>query len=195
MRRSVATLGATMNIVLSRKRGGFYRSEQTAPGRPPVVRVLNAEGLWDVVGGKPTKRSDAMAIELREIDGDLDGLLVDHRQKGHSVTYGGRGVDAGVDVHTLLVRLKSGAERRVLLDAATLLERKHIGQVTLPPERVVAATLLFHDYRDVDGLKFPFAIDEDRDAMGQTFAFYVDDIDLNVPLDAALFRAPEAPGQ
>ena len=60
----------------------------------------------------------------------------------------------------------------------------------------MATAILFHDYRDVNGLKFPFAVDEDRDAMGQTFAFYVDAIELNVPVDDSLFRAPaSSPGQ
>jgi hypothetical protein len=193
--RTVATLGATLNIVIHKKRGGFYRSEQTAPGRPPVLRGLDAEGLWELVGGKVTRRPEAMAVELRELDGDIDGPLVDHTSKGHTITYEGRGREAGIEVHRLKVTLKSGATREVLLDAATMLERKHIGQVTLPPDRKVAVTVLFHDYRDVSGLKFPFAIDEDRDAMGQTFAFYVERIDLDVPVDDAMFRVPPSTGK
>jgi hypothetical protein len=192
MTRTVPTIGATLNVVIYKKRPGFYRSEQSAPGRPQVVRALDETGLWELQGGKVVRRPDAMATELRELDADIDGMLVDYRQKGHTVEYAGRGTEAGVAVHKLNVTLKSGAVRQVLLDAQTMLERKQIGQVTLPPDRRVAVTVLFHDYRDVGGLKFPFAIDEDRDAMGQTFAFYVNEIELDVPLDDAMFRAPAA---
>lgn len=189
--RTVPTIGATLNLVIYKKRPNLYRSEQSAAGRPPTARVLNGEGLWEVSGDKAAARPEAMAVELRELDGDIDGPLVDYRQKGHVVTWEGLGDEAGVKVHKLLVKLKSGAERRILLDAATLLERKHIGRVTLPPDRVVATTILLHDYRQVGGLYFPFAIDEERDAMGQTFAFYVDKVELNVPVDDALFRTPQ----
>lgn len=193
--RTVPTLGATLNLVIYKKRQGLYRSEQTAPGRPTVLRGLDADGLWEFVNDKVTRRPDSMAVELRELDGDIDGMLVDYQAKGHTVVYEGRGTEAGVDVHKLRVTLGSGAIRHVLLDARTMLERKHIGHVTLAPDRKVATTILFHDYREVGGLKFPFAIDEDRDAMGQTYAFYVERIDLDVPVDDAIFHPPAAPGE
>jgi hypothetical protein len=117
-------------------------------------------------------------------------MLVDYRQKGHEVELVGRGVEAGVDSYELKVTLKSGAVRRVFLDAATFLERKQVGQVSLSPDRKVAVEIRYGDYREVRGLHLPFAVDEERDAMGQTFAFYTDGIELDAPLDDALFRVP-----
>ena len=135
MTRTVPTIGATLNLVIYKKRGGLYRSEQSAPGRPTTVRGLGPDGLWELAGDKVTTRSEAMATELRELDGDIDGPLVDYGQKGHSVELEGRATEAGIEVYRLNLHLKSGARRRILLDAATLLERKHIGTITLPPDR------------------------------------------------------------
>ena len=39
---------------------------------------------------------------------------------------------------------------------------------------------------------FPFAIDEDRAAAGQTFAIYVEKIQANVTIDPAAFAPPAA---
>jgi hypothetical protein len=191
IRRTVPTLGSTLDVVVFKKRPGFYRSEQSVAGRPPVVRGLDGEGLWEARDGKVTRLPQALATELAELDGDFDGMLVNHRAKGHRVTLEGRGFEGGVAVYRLEVTLESGAVRTVLLDAESYLERKQIGQLTLPPDlRKVSATLLFSDYRDVGGLKFPFAIDDEREAMGQTYAIYVERIELDTPLDDSLFRPP-----
>jgi hypothetical protein len=191
IRRTVPTLGSTIEVVVYKKRPGLYRSEQSIAGRPPVVRILEGGTLWELRDGKATRLPDALATELAELEGDFDGMLVNHVAKGHRVVLVGRGTEGGVPVHRLEVTLRSGAVRQVLLDATTFLERKQIGQLTLPPDlRKVGATLLFTDYRDVGGLKFPFAIDDEREAMGQTYPIYVRAIDLDAPLDDALFRAP-----
>jgi hypothetical protein len=189
--RTVPTLGSTLQVVVHKKRPGRYRSEQSVAGRPPVVRIFDGTHLWEVRDGKATRQPDALATELAELDADFDGMLVNSRAKGHRVTLAGRDVEGGLPVYRLEVTLRSGAVRHVLLDAATYLERKQVGQLTLPPDlRKVGATLLFGDYRDVGGLKFPFAIDDEREAMGQTYAIYVNSIELDPPLDDALFSVP-----
>ena len=188
--RTVTTLGATLKITIYKKRQGLYRSEVTPAGRPTTLRGLGPDGLWEVQGGKLTRHPEAMAVELAELDADIDGMLVDYRQKGHAVELAGRRVEAGVDSYELKVTLKSGAVRHVFLDAASFLERKQVGQISLAPDRKVAVEIRYGDYREVGGLRLPFAVDEERDAMGQTFAFYTDAIELDVALEDALFRLP-----
>jgi hypothetical protein len=78
----------------------------------------------------------------------------------------------------------------VYLDAATLLERRHETTIELAPGRRVATTIDYSDWREVSGVKFPFAIEEERDAPGQTFVHYTKRIEVNVPLDDAMFRMP-----
>jgi hypothetical protein len=58
------------------------------------------------------------------------------------------------------------------------------------PNRRIATTITFNDWREVNGVKFPFAIDEERDAPGQTFLFYTKKIEVNVPMDEAMFKMP-----
>ena len=76
------------------------------------------------------------------------------------------------------------------LDAATFLERRHEGTIELAPNRRVKTTIDYGDWREVNGVKFPFAIEEERDAPGQTFVHYTKRIEVNVPMDQALFRMP-----
>jgi hypothetical protein len=56
--------------------------------------------------------------------------------------------------------------------------------------------MTFSDYRDVNGVKFPFAVDEERTGGGitQSFATYTEKIEVNVPMEDALFAAPAPAG-
>jgi hypothetical protein len=187
------TIAATFNdidLVIYKKRPNLYRSEQKPEGSPaPIVRGFS-DTAWETANGKTTVRDGAQAIEQREIDGDFDGFLVDYKEKGHTVALEGRQRAGATDTWKLKVTMKSGAVRYVYLDAATMLETRQEGTVQLTPQRRVATTVTFDDWREVNGVKFPFAIQEEREAAGQTFVFYTKKIDVNVPVDDALFRMP-----
>ncbi len=47
-------------------------------GRPTVARGLDATGAWKSVNGKVTLRPADQELELRELDGDFHGFLVDY---------------------------------------------------------------------------------------------------------------------
>jgi hypothetical protein len=179
--------------VITRKRPQLLRVEQALPGGRTATRGVNASSAWDVApDGTLSERSPEWAAETREIDADFDGLLVDYREKGHGVEYLGPERVGGVDAHTLKVTLRSGAVRTIYLDAATFLERKQVGTMTLPPGTDKAEVVLsFSDYRDVNGLKFPYAIDEERSAFPvQTLAIYTEKIELDVPVQDSAFEKP-----
>jgi hypothetical protein len=187
------TIAATFNdidVVIYKKRPGFYRSEQKPEGSPNVTVRGFADTAWETVNGKTSVRQGAGAVEQREVDADFDGFLIDYRDKGHAIALEGRARAGATDAWKLKVTMKSGAVRYVYLDAATLLEARHESTVEVQPNRRIATTITFGDWREVGGVKFPFAIEEERDAPGQTFVFYTKKIEVNVPIDEALFRMP-----
>lgn len=188
--RTVAAVFTDIDIVIYKKRPNFYRSEQKAKDSPTTTVRGFSDTAWESAGGKTTVREGAAPVEQREIDADFDGLLVDYREKGHRIALEGRRKLGPTDVFTLRVTMKSGAERVVYLDAATFLERRHEGTIELGPNRRVKTTIDYGDWREVNGVKFPFAIEEERDAPGQTFVHYTKRIEVNVPMDETLFRMP-----
>jgi hypothetical protein len=187
------TIGAVFNnidAVIYKKRPSFYRSEQRVNGSPDVTVRGFADTAWETVSGKTSVRQGAAPVEQREVDGDFDGFLVDYRDKGHTVALEGRQRVGGTDAWKLKVTMKSGAVRYVYLDAATFLEARHESTVEVAPNRRIATTITFGDWREVNGVKFAYAIEEERDAPGQTFVFYTNKIEVNVPMDEAIFRMP-----
>jgi hypothetical protein len=200
--RTIATPFTSVEVVTYRKRPDLLRIDQTPKGQTAAIpRGINAAGAWDVTQGKVMMRPEALAVEGREIDGDFDGLLVDWKAKGHTVTYEGRERVGTTDTHKLKVTTKSGVVREVYLDAATHLETQIVGKVRLPqmdPKtkdfRYNDAILTFSDYREVEGVMFPFAIDEERTGgpITQSLATFTSKIEVNVPMDDSLFEAPTA---
>jgi hypothetical protein len=188
--RTVAATFNDIDITIVKKRPNLYRSEQTPEGSANTIVRGFADVAWEQAGGKTTMREGAGALEQREVDGDFYGFLVDYKAKGHTVALEGREKVGGADAWKLKVTLKSGAVRHVYLDAQTFLERRHETTIELAPDRRVATTINFGDWRDVNGVKFPFAIEEERDAPGQTFVHYTKRIEVNVPVDNSVFRPP-----
>lgn len=189
--RTYGTFGANIPVTITKKRDGLYRTDQALPGRPTIARGLGPSGAWESVNGKVTKRPSDQELELRELDADFDGFLVDYHSKGHKVEYVGKERAGGIDTYKLKVTLKSGAVRHVYLDATTYLERRHEGTITLPDGKV-PVIVTFGEWTDVQGVKFPFAIDEERVSFPpQTFAIYTERVEINPAVDDAMFAMPQ----
>ncbi len=157
---------------------------------------MNADDAWDTVQGKITTRPEPAETETREIDADFDGLLVDWKQKGHTVSFDGQEALPGGEAHKLKVTTKSGVVRTVYLDAKTGLERRHTGVMTLPNGRKLDIVIDFSNWKDVNGVKFAFDINEDRvdpkgAAPAQSLVTYTEKIEANVPVEDALFATPK----
>jgi hypothetical protein len=164
------------------------------PGAPLTPRGINAEAVWDVQQGKTLIRPAPIANEARDVDGDFDGLLVDWKTKGHTVTFAGRESMPGGDVYKLNVVLKSGLARTVYLDAVTYLDRRHTGVLNLPGGRQFDVIVSFDNWKDVEGVKFPFDITEERTGKepATTLVTYTEKIELNLPMDDGFFAPPSA---
>ena len=193
--RTVATgIGTPLKVVVYKKRPNLMRLEQASaqPGATVIPRAINPEVVWDTVQGKPVPRPDQIAAETRDVEGDFDGLLVDWKDKGHSVVLDGREKSAGGEAYKLTVTLKSGLKRTIYLDAQTFLERRHTGVLNLPGGRQFDVIITFDNWRDVEGVKFPFDITEERTGKEPVVSLvtYTETIELNIPLDDGMFAMP-----
>ena len=117
---------------------------------------------------------------------------MDWKEKGHAVSYEGKETLPAGETHKLKVKTKSGAERTIYLDAKTYLERRQTGILNLPAGRQFNVVIDFDNYRDVNGVKFPFDINEDRTGTEPSLSYvtYTEKIEVNVPMDDSLFAPP-----
>jgi hypothetical protein len=195
MTRTVASgIGTTLRVIVYKKRPNLFRLEQgpAQSNAPLIPRGINGEGVWDTVQGKIVPRDARLSAESRDVDGDFDGVLVDWKEKGHSVVLAGKETLPGGEALKLNVTLKSGLTRTIYLDARTYLERRHTGVLNLPGGRQFDVTIDFDNWRDVNGVKFPFDITEERTGKEPVvnLVTYTESIEVNVPMDDAMFAPP-----
>ena len=193
--RTVATPFSNVRVIVYRKRPQLFRVEQgpTDAGAPLVPRGINADAAWDTAQGKVVTRSEAEAAETRELDADFDGFLVDWKEKGHAVTLDGKESLPWGEAYKLRMKTKSGAERVIYLDAKTYLERRQTGILKLPGGRQFNVVIDFDNYKEINGVKFPFDITEDRTGKEPSLSYviYTEKIEANVPMDDGLFAVPK----
>ena len=202
--RTVATPFSSVAVVTYKKRPNLVRIDQTPKGQTVATsRGINADGAWDVVQGKVVMRPENVTLEGRETDADFDGLLVDWKEKGHSVTLEGKESIGGSEAHKLKVTTKGGSVRLVFIDTKTFMETGVSGVVLLPGvdprtkgPRTQQSAWTYGDFRDVNGVKFPYSVDEERTAgpITTSMAHFTEKIEVNVPLEDSFFAPPPAGG-
>jgi len=193
--RTVAMgIGNPIKVILYKKRPNLARFEAgpTQPGATLIPRGISSDAVWDTVQGKPVARPAQIAAEARDVEGDFDGLLVDWKEKGHAIALEGRTKLPGGDAYKLIATLKSGLKRTIYVDTKTYLERQQTGVLNLPGGRQFDVTITFDNWREVEGVKFPFDITEERTGKEPvvSLVIYTEKIELNTPMDDAIFSMP-----
>lgn len=176
--------------------GGIEAIANSVAVAPDKVRFemslqgLTAVNAWDGRDAwaiQPFQgRRDPQRVSAEDSKGliraaDIAGPLVDWKAKGNKVEYLGTEDIDGTDAHKLRVTFKDGDSQVLFLDPDHFLEiRVEDHQIVRGQEQVSATDV--GEYAQVDGVYFAF----DQGQM------QIDSIELNVPVDAAIFSFPTA---
>jgi outer membrane lipoprotein-sorting protein len=160
-----------------------------------MVRVYDGRSGWanNPFDGKMNP-DDMTEEDLKNIneEADFDGPLVDHNEKGNKVELVGKDKLKDKDVWRLKLTTKNGDVRYYLYDADTFLLVKWEGHRRYAGKELPVQTF-FTDYRDVNGLKFPFELDSGSSATDITQKISVENVELNPDINDAEFAKPAAP--
>jgi len=123
------------------------------------------------------------------LDADLEGPLVDYKQKGHTAELIGHDTVEGTDCYKIKITVKDGDIRYYYLDADSYLEIKFETQSKVRGSVQYVDTML-GDYEQVEGVYFPFSIDTAETGSENWARFTVEKIEVNVPIEDAQFSEP-----
>jgi hypothetical protein len=182
--------GQTVEMSTVSKRPNLIRQEMTVQGQR-IVSAFDGTRMWTInpmTGSKAPQVVPGPQAEMMKTQADFDGPLVDHRAKGHTIAYVGTETVEKRPTHRLKVRLKSGGEVLVDLDAETFLEVRLSREVDMAGAPATIETLM-SDFRAVSGLMLPYAIRNVVNGQPQA-RIAVDRIDVDVPIDDGLFQMP-----
>ena len=198
---AVKTIRMTGHAAAGPGREAIVRREIARPGRIRTefefqgttgIYVWNGTSGWRVspLDGKlDAEPITGEAAALSAEQSDLDGPLVDWKAKGNRVELVGTDTLPGGRAHQLKVTLKSGAERRLWIDAATGLLVKSGSTRTVRGHKV-DFEVLYGDYRETGGIKLARSIDMGVVGRPRRMRIAVDTVELNPKIDETVFRAP-----
>lgn len=187
-----ASDGRVAHVVREIQRPGLFRLEFTYQGTTSVFANDGKAG-WQVAPLQGQFEPRAVPPEADAAGGadqrDIEGPLVDWRQKGHVVELAGRETVGGAQADKLKVVLRGGAVRYDYVDVAShMVVRSDVPRVVRGHRVELQST--FSDFRKVSGIVFPHAIEIRVKDRPEILKVTVERIELNPQLDPASFQMP-----
>lgn len=183
-------------FVQENKRPGMVREENVIQGTAEVQAYDGKTG-WEVSPFQGRKDAQLLSEDdLKSLteDADIDGPLVDYKEKGHKAELVSHDSVEGTDCYKIRLTMKNGTVRYYYLDTDSYLELKIDIQRTIRGA-VQESEQYFGDYDQVNGVYFPFAFESAEKGDPNRTKFTVDKIEINLPLDDKRFAMPAAPAK
>ena len=189
---ATASGGRIAQVIRETKRPGRMRLQFSYQGTTSVFahdgetgwQVAPLQGQFEPMVMPPEGQATA-AVDQR----DIEGPLVDWREKGHVVELVGREKLPGGEAFKLKVTLEGGAVRHDYVDVTSRqIVRSDVTRTVRGRPLLLETT--FSDFRNVDGLVFPHLIESHVKDRPQTIRIALEKIELDPDLDDARFRFP-----
>lgn len=122
-------------------------------------------------------------------NGSFPHGFLTYKEKGFTVKLQGKEKFASGEAYILIFEPPSGSTIRQYIDAQSMLPVRSTMRVNIPQLNAdVEQTTEVSDYREVDGIKLPFAVSTSSSA--QSFSVALSKIEHNVAIDPKLFAKP-----
>lgn len=185
---AAATVQGTITpMVIELKRPNLRRQEVTVNGQKIVQSFDGTHGwMLNPSAGVQAVQMPAPQTAAMKSDAEFDSPLLDYQSKGVKVAFIGKEDIDGRPSYHLKVTTADGAEREYYIDPATDLEFR-VDAALVQNGMHGTLSVAMSDYRDIDGVKMPFSLKQTLNGR-EVGDLRVSTIELNVPLDASLFR-------
>jgi len=182
--------GIEIPITIVQRRPNMARMDMTFQGKS-MVQAYDGAGGWKIDPFQGTSEPEKLAgDDLKDMQeqADLDGALIDYKEKGHTVELAGKEDVEGTPAYKLKLTLKNGDVRMIYLDAENYLELRVTAKRKTPGGEIDFDQYM-GNYKPVNGILFPFSIE--TKLKGQTVnQISIDKIELDVPVDESMFKMP-----
>jgi len=173
------------------KRADKVREELIIQGLAQVQAYDGKTG-WQISpfgGRKDPELLSQDDLKSLVVDADLDGPLVDYKEKGHKAELVGHDSVEGTDCFKIKLSMKNGDVRYYYLDADSYLELKLEIQTTIRGA-LQENELYYGDYEQVNGIYYPFAVEQAPKGSSSRAQISVVKVEQNIPLEDAHFSMP-----
>jgi hypothetical protein len=185
-----------LGYIQTKKRPLEVRTEATLQGMVSVQAFDGKEG-WQISpfqGRKDPERMSADDVKSLMEDAEMDGPLIDWKEKGSTVEYLGTEDVDGTQAYKLKVTRKNGDINFVYLDPDHFLEIRILTQRIQQGALVEVETDL-GDYEKVNGVFVPTSIEAGNKGDSDKQKIVIDKAEGNVPVDDGVFHFPTTPAK
>jgi hypothetical protein len=173
------------------KRADKVREELIIQGLAQVQAYDGKTG-WQISpfgGRKDPELLSQDDLKSLVVDADIDGPLVEYKEKGHKAELVGHDSMEGTDCFKIKLSMKNGDVRYYYLDADSYLELKLEIQTTIRGA-LQESELYYGDYEQVNGIFYPFAVEQAQKGSASRAQISVEKIEQDIPLEDAHFSMP-----
>jgi hypothetical protein len=179
----VLTFGASGTIEQYIKLPGMIVTTSDFAGFGTVIQCFDGKAGWATDPQSGMRDMNPGELSGAKRSTDLQGSLhLKEQYKKLAVT--GKGKVGDRDVYILEGQRAEGATEKLYFDVETGL----LSRLDIPMDQGGTATVTVEDYREVDGLKIPFAIHQDLPELSLQIKWQ--EVKNNVPIDDAKFAKP-----
>ncbi|HLK19973.1 MAG TPA: outer membrane lipoprotein-sorting protein [Bryobacteraceae bacterium] len=183
--------GFRATVVQENQRPNKVREEFIIQGMAEV-EAYDGKSAWQVSPFEGRKDASLLSADdtkhLIE-DADVDGQLVDYKNKDHRAELMGRDSVEGTDCYKIKLSMANGDVRYYYIDTDTFLDLKVETERNIRGSVQYGETLL-GDYEQVNGVYYPFSVDSGEKGSQFHTRLTVEKVEINVPLDATRFSIP-----
>ncbi len=182
--------GLEIPVTIQQKRPNKMRLDATFQGKT-LVQAYDGTTAWKIDPFQGTSEPEkAAGAEEKDVieQSDMDGSLIDYKEKGHALELVGKEDIEGTPAYHLKLTKKGGDISHVFIDAANYLEIKATSKRKTPGGEIEIDTYP-GNYKPVNGVIFPFSIE--AKAGGQVIQnIIIEKMELDVPVEDSLFKMP-----
>jgi outer membrane lipoprotein-sorting protein len=156
------------------------------------IQAYDGKTGWQISPFSGRKDPDLMSQDDMKsliVDADIEGPLANYKDKGHKAELVGHDPVEGTDCYKIKLSMKNGDVRYYYLDADSFLELKLEIQTTIRGA-LQESELYYGDYEQVNGIYYPFALEQAQKGSSSRSQISVEKIEQNVNLDDAQFTMP-----
>ena len=184
--------GMAGTFVVELKRPLKMHTEITVEGQK-IIRVYDGKSTgWMInpfLGNKEVQPLPSEDLKTISDESDFDGPLVNYKAKGNQVELAGKEKLDDKPVYRLKLTNKNGGVRFYFFDASSFLLLKWEG-IRKNGEEDLPWESFFSDFHDVQGLKYPFRIDQGSPGSEFKKTLIAEKIEINLPIDDSRFVKP-----
>lgn len=185
--------GFEVPVTLVLKRKDKMRMDITFQGNSQV-QAYDGTTAWQInpwTGKKDPEKMPKEAEKQMRLQSDIEGRLVNYKDKGCKVELMGKEDMEGSEVYKLKMTDSDGDVTYYFLDTQSYLILKETSK-TKVKEKEINSETIYGNYQQVEGITFPMALEFREVGSQEGQKGIMEKVELNVEVDDSYFTMPES---